>query len=97
MDMMKTSRRTLLKGAAAAAMTAPVGMASAKNVKNASSLKWAKTAEVVILGYGNSGTNAAIAAKDAGASVLILEKLDVGGGNVSVSAGGFVVPTNEQE
>ena len=97
MEKTMTSRRTLLKGAAAAAMTAPVGMASAMNVKNAGSVKWAKTADVVVLGYGNSGTNAAIAAKDAGASVLILEKLDVGGGNVAVSAGGFVVPTDEEE
>ena len=97
MDKIQTSRRKLLKGAALAAAAAPVGMAQAMKVAKADDVAWSYSADVVVLGYGNSGTNAAIAAYDNGASVVILEKLGQGGGNVAVSAGGFVVPTNEKD
>ena len=59
--------------------------------------KWNNETGVLVLGYGNAGSNAAIAAADAGAKVLILEKTPAGGGNVSVSSGGFVVPTNKED
>ncbi|WP_035057687.1 FAD-dependent oxidoreductase [Desulfuromonas sp. TF] len=55
---------------------------------------WDKTAEVVVIGYGGAGATAAIAAHDAGASVLILESTDKGGGNTLVSFGGFMYPEN---
>lgn len=38
--------------------------------------KWDYTADVVIAGTGGAGLSAAITASDAGASVLVLEKLD---------------------
>ncbi|SFG39778.1 FAD binding domain-containing protein [Duganella sp. CF458] len=50
--------------------------------------------DVLIVGYGAAGANAAIAAHDAGARVLILEKLSAGGGNSAVCAGAMVVPEN---
>ena len=59
--------------------------------------QWDKETDVLVLGYGNAGSNAAITAADAGAKVLILEKTAAGGGNVSVSSGGFVVPTNKED
>lgn len=91
---MTASRRSFLKGAAIAAAAAPVGMAQALTVKDEAEVKWDREADIVILGYGNAGTNAAIEAVDGGATAIILEKMNEGGGNVSVSAGGFVVPKN---
>ena len=46
-------------------------------------------ADVVIAGYGPAGAAAAIAAHDAGRSVLILESAERGGGNARYS-GGFL-------
>jgi glycine/D-amino acid oxidase-like deaminating enzyme len=46
-------------------------------------------ADVVIAGYGPAGAAAAIAAHDAGRSVLILESAEGGGGNARYS-GGFL-------
>jgi succinate dehydrogenase/fumarate reductase flavoprotein subunit len=42
---------------------------------------------VVIVGFGGAGAVAAIEAHDAGSSVIILEKTDVGGGNTCESGG----------
>ena len=51
--------------------------------------KWDYEADVVIVGYGGAGACAAIAAHDAGAKVLILEKDTVPrGGNTGCSGGG---------
>ncbi|HEY9241685.1 MAG TPA: FAD-binding protein, partial [Streptosporangiaceae bacterium] len=46
-------------------------------------------ADVVIAGYGPAGAAAAIAAHDAGASVLVVESTAAGGGNARYS-GGFL-------
>jgi len=56
--------------------------------------QWNAEADVVILGYGAAGANAAIAAHDAGAKVLILEKMPIAGGNSGVSAGTMLIPEN---
>ncbi len=92
----KTSRRNLLKGTAGVLASLPIGSAIAFDVQKQGMPKWDEEADVVVLGYGNSGSNAAIAAADAGVKVVILEKTGAGGGNVSVSSGGFVVPTNKE-
>ena len=92
-----TTRRNLLKSSLSLA-AAPVGMSVAIEVAHAEDMpKWNNETGVLVLGYGNAGSNAAIAAADAGAKVLILEKTPAGGGNVSVSSGGFVVPTNKED
>lgn len=88
----KISRRRLFKGVAATSAAFTAGMAHAFSVDSADDVKWNAHADVVILGFGNAGANAAIEAADAGASVIILEKMSEGGGNVAVSSGGFVVP-----
>ncbi|MBI4191365.1 MAG: FAD-dependent oxidoreductase [Betaproteobacteria bacterium] len=48
---------------------------------------WGYEADVVIVGYGGAGAAAALAAIDAGAKVLILEKNPEGGGNTKYSGG----------
>lgn len=73
----KVSRRRFLKGAAVAAPG--VAAAGAWNAWGQSATKaprkWDKEADVVILGTGFAGLSAAITAKDAGAEVIILEKM----------------------
>lgn len=50
--------------------------------------KWDLEADVVVVGYGGSGACAAIAAKDAGASVIVLEKAPAPeGGNTGCATG----------
>jgi len=48
--------------------------------------------DVVIVGYGAAGANAAIAAHDAGARVVVVEKCASGGGNSALCAGAMVLP-----
>lgn len=45
------------------------------------------TADVIIVGFGGSGAVAAIEAHDAGASVIVIEKTNEGGGSTRESAG----------
>jgi len=56
---------------------------------------WDYTADVVILGTGLSGLSTAITAYDAGANVLVLEKMpqEYEGGNSKVSGNGFYTNT----
>lgn len=92
---MNFQRRNILRGGLAAAMALPV--AGVRAVELTKDTKWDKEADVVILGYGGAGACAAIEAHDAGAKVLILEKLPEGGGNTAVSSGGFMVPKNTED
>jgi succinate dehydrogenase/fumarate reductase flavoprotein subunit len=48
--------------------------------------------DVLIVGYGAAGANAALAAHAAGARVLITEKLGYPGGNSGVCAGAMLIP-----
>ena len=55
---------------------------------------WDEQTDVVIIGSGIAGLSAAIEAKAAGASVLVLEKMKVTGGNTRISDGGVAAPNN---
>lgn len=59
--------------------------------------RWDVEADVVCVGYGSAGAVAAIEAHDAGVSVLVLEKMDRGGGNTAISGGGFLSPNDAGE
>lgn len=50
--------------------------------------------DVVIVGSGLAGLSAAIEASQTGASVLVLEKMKVTGGNTRISDGGVAAPNN---
>jgi succinate dehydrogenase/fumarate reductase flavoprotein subunit len=58
--------------------------------------KWDHEADIVVVGSGYAGINAAVAGHAAGARVLILEKApeQFAGGNSSVSGGGMSIPSN---
>ncbi len=53
--------------------------------------------DVLIVGYGAAGANAAIAAHDAGARALIIEKMGFPGGNSGVCAGAMLIPESVEE
>ena len=65
-------------------------------MKQIVSMRWDIETDVVIVGYGGAGAAAAITAHDAGAKVLLLEKMASGGGNTAISGGGFIVPTSSE-
>lgn len=54
---------------------------------------WDDETDVVVVGYGGAGASAAIAAHDAGAKVLIVEK-NHGGGNTKLATRTFISPGN---
>jgi succinate dehydrogenase/fumarate reductase flavoprotein subunit len=51
--------------------------------------------DVIVCGMGAAGLSAAIAAHDAGAEVLIVEKTETGGGNSLVSSAMMIYPTDD--
>ena len=53
--------------------------------------------DVVIIGHGFAGSAAAITAHDAGAEVIVLEKMPQAGGNSRVSGGNCIVPKSTEE
>ncbi|WP_232697596.1 flavocytochrome c [Brevibacillus daliensis] len=53
-----------------------------------------ETRDIVIIGAGGAGFNAAIEAKMAGSDVLIIEKLPVAGGNTLISGAEYAAPGN---
>jgi succinate dehydrogenase/fumarate reductase flavoprotein subunit len=94
------SRRNFIKGTAIGAGTlAVMGLGSLEAEAKTTSVpkKWTKETDVLILGYGGAGACAAIEAHDAGAKVLILEKMAQSGGNTGVSGGGILCPTNSDD
>jgi len=55
---------------------------------------WHEKAEVIVIGSGLAGLSAAIEARQAGAGVLVLEKMSITGGNTRISDGGLAAPRN---
>ena len=88
---LKVSRRDFVKGAAVGAglLTGAGALASCGTAAAPSApgipAKWDREADVVIVGAGGTGIVAAIEARDAGASVLVLEKAAIVGGTTSLS------------
>lgn len=91
---MNLTKRNFLKGVVSMAAIPVAAQVQAKP-KADLPVKWDKTTDVVILGYGGAGASAAISAKDAGAEVMIFEKCSEGGGNTAVSSGGMMIPNNK--
>lgn len=52
------------------------------------------TADVIVIGAGGAGLTAAITATDNGASVIVLEKMPIQGGNTLISGGEYAAPGN---
>ncbi|MFZ4664014.1 MAG: FAD-dependent oxidoreductase [Caldilineaceae bacterium] len=56
--------------------------------------QWDAISDIVIVGTGCAGLTAALAAHEAGADVLIIEKTGLVGGTTAVSAGALWIPNN---
>lgn len=86
------SRRSLIGAAAMGAAIATLSTtrrayASEIADKKDSSDNWDLSADVVVVGLGGAGAAAAVSALDAGASVIVLESEEQGGGCTAVSGG----------
>lgn len=53
-------------------------------------MRWDEETEVLVVGFGGAGAVAAVTAHDSGSRVLVVEKMEKGGGNTNVSLGGFL-------
>jgi flavocytochrome c len=87
-------RRDFLKGAAAgaaglAAATMGSSLAHADALSAEKVKKWDETADVVVIGSGFAGLSAAIEARNAKATVMVIEKMPLPGGNSIINGGDF--------
>ena len=76
----RVGRREFLKGSAAAGAAVAAGGVAGSVVPTSAQAaavpaKWDKVVDIVVVGTGHAGLAAAIAATDAGAKVVILEKM----------------------
>ena len=55
-------------------------------------IEWDEQKDIVIIGSGLAGLSAAIEANQAGASVIVFEKMNVTGGNTRISDGAVAAP-----
>ena len=80
-------RDLLLGGAGMAAGAAAVGLSEAKAQTAPSGIHWDREADVVVIGSGASGLPAAIVAREAGSSVIVVEAQPHVGGHGICSGG----------
>jgi hypothetical protein len=83
-------RRDFLTSGAAAGAVA-VGAVSSQPAEAAEAMRWDREADVVVIGGGAGGLVAAIAAREKGASVIIVEKNFDIGGRAMMSFGGLYI------
>ena len=101
--MKNLSRRSFLKGSVAMGALAAMGGASLASAEEtytyADTIKWDAQYDVVVLGMGFAGMNAAMTAADAGASVVICEKMNdaLSGGNSKVCGQLFAYGNEDYE
>ncbi|MBO7666925.1 MAG: FAD-binding protein, partial [Firmicutes bacterium] len=98
--MKNISRRNFLKGTAAGlGAAAMAGLAGGINAfAEEPGIAWDDEYDVVVLGFGGAGSNAAVVAYEQGVKVLLAEKAPEGaeGGNTAVS-GQFVMATDDPD
>ncbi len=82
---MSINRRNLLVAGGTAAMAAGARTAQAQSQQ--AQTQWHKEADVIVIGSGATGLPAALAAREAGASVIVVEAQPHVGGHARVSGG----------
>ena len=84
------SRRGFITGGALGAGAIMLGLGAGESkAQDPLPRKWDRTMDVVIIGSGGAGLSAAVTAADKGASVIVLEKMPMIGGNTIISGGYF--------
>src|ERR1700722_13722714 len=74
------SRRGFFKKSKAAGIGGAAALAGVTATSAEAAIKWDREADIVVIGSGAAGMPAAVAAREAGASVIVVEKnFDVGG------------------
>ena len=102
---MTTTRRDLFRlgTMVAASFGFPAAWAAqesdAVDVCRVNKIKWDKTYDVVVVGSGGAGLAAAVTAAQEKAKTVVLEKMDVVGGNTRITGGAFnaVDPTEQKK
>ena len=97
MQALESSRRNFIKAGLAAIGALSAGGVTAQGKVNH---KFDKIVDVIVVGSGFAGLAAALEAAEKGASVLLLEKMPVFGGNSAINGGAFAVagsPLQEKE
>lgn len=90
MDQSNVSRRVFLGGVATAGIAAlgtGAAAALADEAQAGAEPQWTHEADVVVVGMGGAGDAAAVAALENGASVVVLEKTEQGGGSTRICGG----------
>jgi flavocytochrome c len=93
------NRRDFLKTTGSAAAITAVALGGIKLLPSQAEAagdflpkKWDETYDVVIIGSGFAGLCAAIEAKNAGANVVVIDKMPTFGGNSIINGGDFAAP-----
>lgn len=89
--MSSIGRRDFIKGIAATGLVVAGAsvLSGCGEATSAESIKWNEEADVVVIGSGFAGLAAAIEAKNAKASVKVIEKMPTPGGNSTINGGDF--------
>ncbi len=90
------SRRKFLKLSAGTAVGCIAAtLPSTVQAKECAEINWAEAVDTLVVGSGFAGLSAALNAKCQGlGSVLVLEKMQVIGGNSAINGGWFAIPKN---
>lgn len=95
-------RREFVKGIAATglAVAGMTALSGCRETTSGESINWNEEADVVVIGSGFAGLAAAIEARNANASVKVIEKMPTPGGNSIINGGAVAVcgsPLQEQQ
>ncbi|WP_025819508.1 flavocytochrome c [Shewanella marina] len=90
--LLSKSRRNLLKGGAALAVTSlTLTSNSVLASESTQSPQFDEVVDVIVVGSGFAGMAAALQAREAGASVMVIDKMPVFGGNSTINGGAMAV------
>ena len=95
--MTQASRRALFKNAANLLIGAGLGTVTSAQAEQPEQKSWDETYDIVVIGSGFAGLAAAIEARQAGASVIVLEKMRTPGGNSIINGGILAAPGCPQQ